>query len=380
MFVSTALRLLLFCGFSSTTVGNPGERRATADHAVTFQSIYHPPSNYRIPKTLYGRSVQLQDGTLLATWENYSPEPPLVEFPIYRSTDKGATWTPFSKVTDQVNGWGLRYQPFLYVLPQSIGQFPKGTILLAGNSIPTDLSQTKIDLYASKDAGRSWSFVSSIAHGGRALPNNGETPVWEPFLMVYNNQLLCYYSDQRDTAYGQKLVHQTSSDALSWGPTVNDVVGKKYAERPGMATVARLPNGSWIMTFEYGGGPNPANSGFFPIYYRIASTPLAFASATDQILSVNGKVPTSSPYVTWSPSGGPSGTIIATAASDGGIFINTRLGDAKSWVYYETPQPAAYSRQVMVMDNPDYIYIMSAGNLNRDNWVTDTVMKLPNLQ
>ncbi|KAG6013848.1 hypothetical protein E4U43_007084 [Claviceps pusilla] len=379
MFVSTVFRLLLLWGLTSPALGARIEKRDTADHAVTSQSVYRPPSNYRMPKTLYGRTVQLQDGTLLATWENYSPEPPIVEFPIYRSTDKGATWAPFSKVTDQVNGWGLRYQPFLYVLPQNIGQFPKGTILLAGNSIPTDLSRTKIDLYASKDSGSTWSFVSSIAHGGRAYPNNGETPVWEPFLMVYNNQLICYYSDQRDTAYGQKLVHQVSSDAVSWGPVVTDVTGTKYSQRPGMATVSSLPNGEWIMMFEYGGGPNPANSGGFPVYYRISSSPLTFSSASNQVLNANGKVPSSSPYVTWSPSGGPSGTIIANGASDKGVFINTKLGDAKSWVYYDSPEPAAYSRQVMVMDNPDWIYIMSAGNLNQDNSVTETVMKLPNL-
>jgi hypothetical protein len=35
------------------------EERAVADHAVTFQTIYVPPSNYNKPKTLYGRTVQL---------------------------------------------------------------------------------------------------------------------------------------------------------------------------------------------------------------------------------------------------------------------------------------------------------------------------------
>jgi hypothetical protein len=39
-----------------------------ADHEVTFKTIYVPPSNYNTPKTLYGRTVQLEDGTLLATW------------------------------------------------------------------------------------------------------------------------------------------------------------------------------------------------------------------------------------------------------------------------------------------------------------------------
>ena len=48
--------------------------------------------------------------------------------------------------------------------------------------IPTDLSETKIDVYASTDAGYTWEFVSSVARGGEALPNNGLTPIWEPFI------------------------------------------------------------------------------------------------------------------------------------------------------------------------------------------------------
>ena len=74
-----------------------------------------------------------------------------------------------------MNGWGLRYQPFLYELPRPFAGLPRGAVLCAGNSIPDDLSQTKIDVYASTDHGRTWRFLSSVARGGRAIPNNGET-------------------------------------------------------------------------------------------------------------------------------------------------------------------------------------------------------------
>jgi hypothetical protein len=99
-------------------------------------TILTPSSNYPIPRTLYARTLLLNqncehDNVLLATWENYSPEPPY--FPIFRSTDLGRTWTEFSIVIDQANGWSLRYQPFLYELPQAIGKFPAGTVLLAEN-------------------------------------------------------------------------------------------------------------------------------------------------------------------------------------------------------------------------------------------------------
>ncbi len=161
----------------------PVEKRQTP--TISNYVIFSPPTNagWVDPRVLYARAVQLKSGTLIATWENYSPEPPKVYFPIYKSTDGGVSWTQISKVQDTVNGWGLRYQPFLYQLPIAIGIYPAGTLLVAGNSIPTDLSKTKIDIYASKDDGVTWSFVSSVASGGVAQPVNGETPVWEPLLM-----------------------------------------------------------------------------------------------------------------------------------------------------------------------------------------------------
>ncbi|KAF5024539.1 hypothetical protein F66182_3302 [Fusarium sp. NRRL 66182] len=375
--------LLLSClAFASLAPARVIEERGVRVGAeiqpVTFKEIFRPPRDYTTPKTLYGRTAQLPDGSLLATWENYSPEPPLVYFPIYRSTDKGVSWTHISNVTDTQNGWGLRYQPFIYVLPRKIGKLAKGTILVAGNSLPTDLGHTKIDIYASTDKAKSWKFVSSVATGGRGIPNNGETPIWEPFLMVYKDQLVCYYSDQGDPAYAQKLVHKTSKDGVKWNKAVPDVRGKVYTERPGMTTVVQLPNKKWMMTYEYGGGPTPGTE-WYPLYYRIADSPLKFDTAKDQILLSGDRVPNASPYLSWSPSGGKNGTLIVTALSENGIFLNTQLGAADAWVHYDVPQPGAYTRHAMVLDDPDWLHVISAGYLGGDNWVTNSVFKLPNL-
>jgi hypothetical protein len=115
-------------------------------------TIFSPPSSYKIPRVLYARTLLLrEENTILATWENYGPEPPY--FPIYQSKNDGHTWTEIGRVKDSENGWGLRYQPFLYELPVEYGGFPAGTILLAGSSIPADLSQTQLELYASTDKG-----------------------------------------------------------------------------------------------------------------------------------------------------------------------------------------------------------------------------------
>lgn len=170
---------------------------ATLDKVLLFQ----PPDNYTDPRTLYARTTQLSDGRLLATWENYSPEPPAVYFPVYESADGGASWAEVSRVEDQVYGFGLRYQPVLYELPRAFGDdFPAGTVLLAGSAIPTNLSETNIELYASRDQGLTWEFVSHIAHGGVALPNNGE---WEP--PPRSPRVVCL--EERERTGGREVVN-----------------------------------------------------------------------------------------------------------------------------------------------------------------------------
>ncbi|MCJ1311283.1 hypothetical protein MMC25_004954 [Agyrium rufum] len=346
----------------------------TFSEHVVFQS----PPNYTVPGTLYARTVLLEDGVLLATWENYSPEPPEVYFPIFRSTNGGETWKEIAHVTDQVNGWGLRYQPFLYELPSAMGGYPKGTVLLAGNSIPTNLSNTQIDLYASPDKGYTWKFVSHIAAGGEALPDNGLTPVWEPFLMLYNSKLVCYYSDQRDPAHGQKLVHQTSTDLKTWAAPVDDVAYANYTARPGMTTVTKLPNGKYMMTYEYGGGP-----GFsvysFPAYYRINANPLDFRNSVGYpVKTANGTQPQSSPYITWSPIGGKNGIIAVSTGTYAPIFVNRALGAQHAWEEVATPESISYTRHLRVLDNPDHLLIMGGGPLppSENNSVTVSVISL----
>lgn len=261
---------------------------------------------------------------------------------------------------------GLRYQPFLYILPKKFGKWPAGTVLLSGSSIPTDLSTTQIELYASTDKGYTWTFVSHIAAGGEAIPNNGLTPVWEPFLMLYQNKLICYYSDQRENAtYGQKLVHQTTTDGLSWGPVVNDVTHSQYDMRPGMTTISQLPNGKYLITYEFGGGPGFASGYHFPVTYRLSSDPEKFESATDiPLITTDGVVPEGSPYNVWSPVGGKNGTIIVSCGTSSDIYINRGLGEPGTpWIRVPTPEKEAYTRHLRVLHHQQKLLIMGGGIL-----------------
>jgi hypothetical protein len=339
-------------------------------------TIFQSPPNYTVPGTLYARTLELPDGSLLATWENYSPEPPLVFFPIYKSTDDAVTWHEISHVTDQVNGWGLRYEPFLYLPPEAIGDLPANSILLAGNSIPTNLSNTQIDLYSSIDNGYTWKFISHIAAGGAAIPDNGIPAVWEPFLLLHQSELICFYSDQRDPRYGQKLVHQMTSDLVSWSNPVNDVTYPNYTARPGMAVVAKLPTQQWILTYENGGAPIPgvpAANYSFPAYYRISDSPLAFGSAQGLPISTpDGTHPQGSPYCVWSPVGGANGSIIVSTGTRSEVFVNKALGDVGAWEKVETGERVSYTRSLRLDYDGRRLLIAGGGSLppSKNNSVT----------
>lgn len=355
-------------------------RSANTSGLLPLTTIYTPPASYKIPRVLYARTLLTSDNTLLATWEDYGPEPPY--FPIYQSHDAGRTWSAIGRVKDQIWGWGLRYQPFLYELPIDYGGFPAGTILCAGSAIPADLSITQLELYASTDKGyvlrdfyptpthnllrQTWNFVSHVARGGEALPNNDETPVWEPFLMMYEGKLVYYYSDQRrNDTHGQLLDHQVSVDLRNWEPPVDDVVDLAQQGRPGMTTIAKLPNGKYILTYEWVNAPN----GGQPVHYRISANPLEFNSAPDlPLVAQDGTQPNGSPYVVWTPAGGLNGTIVVSCGSRSEVFINRDLAaPGTPWIKVSTPASTQYTRSLLVMADPNHILIVGGGVLNGEN-------------
>lgn len=303
------------------------------------------------PGASYARAVRLSEleqgrsGTWLATFQQFGRP----GFPVFRSDDDGRTWHQQSNVPDTGEAAGVWLQPFLYELPRAFAGLPKGAVLCAGNSLG-DFSSTSIELYASTDRGLTWQFLSTVAEGGPPVPENGHTPVWEPFLLLHRDRLICYYSDQRDPKYGQKLAHQTSTDLRQWGPVVNDSVGTDYSQRPGMTTVAQVHHSLWIMTHEAGG-----NSGdnFYAVHYKMARDPESFGPAAEHVLhDQNGYVPSAAPTVSWSDSGGPMGTIVVTANSDQDLFINRALGDPDKWTRLSSAMPGGYSRFTIPLASP----------------------------
>lgn len=318
-------------------------------------TIFKAPKGTRL---VYPRQAELSDGRLIVTASFFGGPSPAY-FPVFESRDGGATWAYISNITDQVNGWGMPAQPALLELTEKIGDYDVGTVLASGNSWSS--TGTRIDVYASRDKARTWEFVSRVTEGGRPNTTNGATPVWEPFLMLHDHQIAAFYSDQRDPKHGQKLAHQTSADLKTWGPVVNDVAWPEYLARPGMTVIAYVPPiKKYILVYEYPIGNQSSHGANYPVHYRLADSPLLFDSGDDYPIVIDGNfAPNASPYVVWTPEGGPNGTIIVSDADYDDLYTNTAGGDPDAWVRNGTPQPGAYSRSLHIFNGrPDRLAII----------------------
>jgi hypothetical protein len=169
----------------------------------------------------------------------------------------------------------------------------------------------------------------------------------------YEGKLAAYYSDQRDRKHGQKLAHQESTDLKTWGPVINDVAYDQYIARPGMTVVAFIPPlKKWILVHELPVGNSSSYGVNYPVYYVMADSPLEFGKEKGRPIVINNStVPNASPYVVWSPLGGPNGTIVVSDADRTQVYTNSFGGDVDKWEEHSTPAGAVYSRAIQVFKN-----------------------------
>lgn len=295
----------------------------------------------------YVKSVQTTSGKLLASFEDNSQPVATQNFPIYSSTNNGQTWSKTSAVpyTGPRQGWINWTNPFFYVLPQAIGNMPAGTILLAGIASPADLSATAVVLYKSTDDGQSWTYVSEVALGGGQWGSANPTPVWEPNLLVANNKLIVYYSDERDPAnHAQKLVHQTSTNGVNWGAVVEDVALSDRNLRPGMPVVAKMANGQYIMTYEMVGLNGTPNN------FKISSNPESWNPADAGTTIDYGGSPVIISL--------PNGRLAYSSYGSTDIRINVNNG-VGAWTPVQTNMPRGYSRMLQYVAGTGKVLVMA---------------------
>ncbi|MCS5713131.1 cell wall-binding repeat-containing protein [Herbiconiux sp. CPCC 205716] len=377
---------------------------------------------------LYPKAAQLPNGRLIAAFERSLGNPVGQTMPLYSSDDYGSSWQKLSDLaspaamtegTDReasfakyTSNWT---NPYLYTLPTDVGDLKAGTLLLASlvsgadqyyaeqkalnpDWTPVrdgDRENAAIALYASTDGnGEQWQFLNIIAEGGwtgsyGTLENMAtenvyqqNDPVWEPYLMEYEGQLVAYYTDevdytgfdpetgvlQRDPNWqthpdtvNQILAHRLWDGTASgtWSEPIADEVGSPTVDktgttilgggRPGMTNVVPTTDGKWLLTAEFG-------------VTKISDDPLRFWDAP--YFQLNGarasnnpvlvKVPNPTDPTKWS-------LIFNDGDTGSNILVNESGRSDGQWLPYQTSLPAGYSRNLTFVPQTGRVVVLRGG-------------------
>ncbi|WP_419992583.1 exo-alpha-sialidase [Streptomyces boninensis] len=269
------------------------------------------------------------NGTLLGTFERASTDGTPSAFVLRTSKDDGRTWRTLTTLPDPLTGENhpsdRMWQPFLFELPKKMGKYPAGTLLLAGNIEPGANTRSDFVLWRSTDHGASWDFQSIVQTGGGTdgAPHGG-SGVWEPFLTLDGEgRLAMFFADERrQPERAQVIAHIVSEDGgETWsanpdGSTnfepglVVDVESESATDRPGMPTTATLPDGRMVLAYEICGAGRNCEA------YTKTSTDGGStfgegpADLGKMAVTSDGRYLGSSPYLVWSPAGGPNGQLM----------------------------------------------------------------------
>ncbi|BCW05835.1 RICIN domain-containing protein [Arthrobacter sp. NtRootA1] len=349
---------------------------------------------------IYVKSTQLPSGRLVATFEKStvvaeSQGATGQTLPVYKSDDQGTSWQPLSEVkapaylssdpqfAKYTSNWA---SPYLYTLPQDVGNLTAGTLLLAStvtgedayykehkaadpNWVPTndgDRKDMALALFSSTDGGMTWNVLNVIATAGWQGGSAGATgtniaaentarqvdPIWEPFLMVHAGKLVAYYSDENDylgfdpvtgvpildpnnaaapDSEGQILVHKTwDGTSASWSAPVVDVSGSTQNMGSGKTEIGGGRPGMTTIAQTTDGKwllTYEYWGGGTNVRFKIADDPLQFRSASD----FDGEEITGLPVDAGSHSLAQGGSPVLVTLPDGRIAYNA-AGSGNVWV------------------------------------------------
>jgi hypothetical protein len=386
---------------------------------------------------VYPKSAQLPSGRLVASFEKSTVvtetgSADKQTLPVYKSDDHGTTWQPLSEVkapaylskdpryAKYTSNWT---NPYLYTLPQRVGDLRAGTLLLASvvsgddqyykehkaadpNWTPSndgDRGDMAIALYSSTDDGVTWKVLNVVATGGWQGGSAGATgqniasankykqvdPLWEPYLMVHKGKLVCYYSDENDyigfdpatgvpkldpandtakDSHGQILVHKTwDGRGGKWSAPVVDIAGLTQDMGGGKTEIGGgrpgmtnvVPTADGKWLLTYEYWGGGANT-----RYRIADDPLKFFRGSPTGMGVDALpvVSGSRPLAT----GGspvvirlPDGRLVYNAAGSGDVWVNDSGRGDGVWKEYQTTSRAGYSRNLQYVEGTGRVVILN---------------------
>ncbi len=202
----------------------------------------------------YPRMTGLSDGSRIIVYTlsdnpGYGTEPSggkRLEFAL--SEDGGRKWSVLSRLSDE--GRDLDNGQII--------ELSDGTLLMACRSVIWQQSY-RLDVYESRDKGRTWDYRSTVDenHGAPGALGHPDKGVYEPhFYFLPDGRLSVMYANEihvtEDTPYSQIISQRISTDGgLSWGKEIW-VAWDPHdpAARPGMPVWDRMQDGRYIVVFE----------------------------------------------------------------------------------------------------------------------------------
>ncbi len=301
-----------------------------------YTTVAVPEDIMRGDEFTYGKIIKLEhqaddknNGILIATAENTSQSP----WSIYHSENDGSSWKKVTEIDDTVNpDMNPGYQPYLFELPEDVGEYKKGSIIFSGCSYGA--GATKFPIFISSDQGKTWTALGNIAVGGAF---NGQTleseGIWEPVFAYENGKLYCFYSDEQDPKYNQRLVYKSTSDLKKWSEPVNVTAYDTEKYRPGMVALTKMGNGKWALAYELvgadGNGIRIKQADTLESWDVFSDGKLAYIHGVGRYLG-------SAPAIAWTPEGGECGTLFLTANHNAAGGSGTTADLYMSYDYGET--------------------------------------------
>ncbi|SFQ23526.1 BNR repeat-like domain-containing protein [Parafilimonas terrae] len=306
----------------------------------------------------YPRIVQMQNGDLITSFDNGNTGA------FYESKDSGKTWATVSNLKETTPPRNCCSE--LYVFPEKLNDTKAGTLFWA-TSVGTDQTprtNCSIRIYKSEDHARTWQFYSTAV--------KGEIGLWEPEFIVDDKQnLLMFFSSEEYKAqgYNQIIAHRISTDGgLTWSDDIKDVAVNDNIKRPGMPTVTKLANGTYIMCYEVCG--NNCDT-----YIRFSKDGNDWGNATGlgaRVESTNGNHFSHAPTITWFDDGTKNGVLLligqvlnknadnTIADNNGSVYMVNRNNGEGLWTEVRAPVASPsdgknpcenYSSQLLLLNN-----------------------------
>jgi hypothetical protein len=306
--------------------------------------------------------------------------------PLWESRDGGGHWTHLMDVTDQAHKgnakWQLRWQPHLMRMQRASGGLAAGTLILSANATGNDehrhVATQDLQVYASTDAGKTWTYRGSVIKGGGNPSDKDNKGVWETNIHVLDDgRMVAYYSSEQHKAegYNQVLAHKLSTDGgKTWGKEVLDVAIPGGVERPGMAVVERLGDGRYAMTYENIDGPQNGQ-----VQIKFSRDGLDWGDPQrhgDPVITQSGAWPAACPVIRWFPVGGPEGVIVVSAERAGGggdeggraLYFNNASGRGPWWEVRAPVQKltgnihAGWTQALLQLDDGKFLHVTSSSS------------------